>query len=240
MKSNETGHSRNAAGFHELVVICTGYGVAYNPPQPELSITELAAQANRNDQLIDVLNSALQAEKDATNQREAAFKNLSKQVSRIMSALVFFGVSKGVIADAKSLSAKLNGRRIGKIKLNEDGTAPKTVSTSQMSYDMRLDNYDKLLKLVASVSNYNPNEQDMKIANLLTQAQELRTLNQSVITANNTVSNARINRNKAFYTDTNNASEIVKKIKNYIRYLFGTQSPEHKQITSINFKKVRI
>lgn len=240
MALNERGHARNAAGFRELVIICNGLSSSYNPPQQELSISALTSQSNKIDQLIDQLNTALQYEKNIINERQLSFKDLNKQVSRIINALIFFGVPVNVLEDAKSLSFKLVGKRIGKLKTNEDGFPIKTISTSQMSYDMRLENYDKLLKLVAAQQNYIPNETDMKIESLLLHAQNLRTLNQNIITANNNVSNARILRNKALYTDSNNASEVVKKIKSYIKYVFGSNSPEYKQITRISFNKLRV
>jgi hypothetical protein len=239
MTPNETGHVRNAASFREASVICTGFGATYNPPQAELSLSALYTQADENDSLLNLINVAIQAEKDAINLRDAEFKNLSKHTTRIINALAFFDTPANVMENAKSLVAKLNGKRINAVKTNEDGTLAKTISTSQMSYDMRLDNYDKLIKLVAAQANYNPNEQEMKTSTLLAYVQTLRTLNQNVITQNNNISNARITRNKAFYTNANSAYNIVTKVKHYVKYVFGPQSPEYKQIISINFRNVK-
>ena len=73
------------------------------------------------------------------------------------------------------------------------------ISTSQMSYDSRLDNLDKLIKLLASVPQYAPNEADLKTSALTALYTDLKTKNTAVINAEIPLNNARITRNEVMY-----------------------------------------
>ena len=51
-----------------------------------------------------------------------------------------------------------------------------------MSYDNRLDNFDKLIKLLATVTEYAPNEPELAVAGLTTLYNDLSSKNHQVIT----------------------------------------------------------
>lgn len=68
-----------------------------------------------------------------------------------------------------------------------------------MSYDSRLDNFDKFIKLLASVSLYAPNEDDLKVTTLIALYNDLKTKNIAVVNATTPLSNARISRNDVLY-----------------------------------------
>ena len=76
---------------------------------------------------------------------------------------------------AKTLVRKIQGSRATAKKTEEEiatekaeGKETKEISSSQMSYDSRLDNFDKLIKLLTSVTLYAPNEADLKVTALTT------------------------------------------------------------------------
>lgn len=68
---------------------------------------------------------------------------------------------------ARTLVRKIQGTRATAKKTKEEiatakveGKETKEISSSQMSYDSRLDNFDKLIKLLTIVTLYAPNEAD--------------------------------------------------------------------------------
>lgn len=76
---------------------------------------------------------------------------------------------------AKTLVHKIQGSRATAKKTDEEiaaakaeGKETKEISSLQMSYDIRLDNFDKLIKLLNSVTLYAPNEADLKVTALTT------------------------------------------------------------------------
>ena len=231
---SETGHAKNTANFRQIIIACKGYGTAYNPARTELTLAALDAQADVCDAQLDAVRSAVQAEKDALSSRDVVFKDLSKYATRIINALAAFNQPDNVMQDARSLVNKLTGRRSGKVKATGAGTPVKTISVSQMSFDMRIDTFEKLAKLVNALSNYNPNEVEVQAATLTAHAAVLRALNQTAANATNAAENARILRDKALYTDLDSMYSVAANVKNYAKYLFGATSPEFKLISKIS------
>jgi hypothetical protein len=230
---SETGHAKNTANFRQIITTCRGYGTTYNPARTELTLTALDAQADVCDAMLDAVRSAVQVEKDAISNRDVVFKDLSKYATRIINALAAFNQPDNVMQDARSLVNKLTGRRSGKVKTTSTGAPIKTISVSQMSFDMRIDNFEKVAKLVSSLTNYNPNEVEVQAATITAHVAMLRALNQTAANATNAVENARILRDKALYTDTDSMYNVAANIKNYAKYLFGATSPEFKLISNV-------
>lgn len=79
--TSETGHAKNVANFEELLSYCTGYGTAYNPTKPGITLTALNAKRTEAVNGLAVLNSALPALANAVNAREIMFEPLKKRVT---------------------------------------------------------------------------------------------------------------------------------------------------------------
>ena len=236
-KQNETGHAKTVANFRVVLAACQGYGATYNPSRTELTVTELISRADAGETILDNVRSAFQVEKDAINARETPFKLLSKLGTRIINGLGAFNASQKVIDDARFLVNKLTGRRAASGSAATPTNPTNTISVSQMSYDMRVDSFEKLVKLVEAQASYAPNEVEMQVATLKTHAQTLKTLNNSAVTARIALDNARIARDKALYSDVNSICNIALDVKKYVKYLYGATAAEYKQISSLSFSK---
>jgi hypothetical protein len=108
-------------------------------------------------------------------------------------------------------------------------------STSQMSIDSRLSNFEKYITLLSSIAAYVPNEEELKITTL-------KALNDNLIAKNNAanlaaanVKNYRNLRNKIMYTPNTGLVDVTVDIKNYIKSVFGVSSPEYKAISGLKF-----
>jgi|GEM_PF-3254365 len=115
----------------------------------------------------------------------------------------------------------------------------KQISASQMSYDNRLDNFDKLIKLLTSITLYAPNEADLKVTVLTTLYNDLKAKNTAVINAATPLSNVRIARNDVLYKDITGMVSIANDVKAYIKSLFGATSPQYNQISSLKYTTPR-
>lgn len=78
-----------------------------------------------------------------------------------------------------STSWQKNRRRKNNSKNRRKET--KEISSSQMSYDNRLDNLEKLIKLLASVTLYAPNEEALQVATLTSLYTDLQPKNTDVV-----------------------------------------------------------
>ena len=248
MASNiETGHAKNVVNFSKLVSFCTGYGADYNPSNSGISIEALTTMQTDSQNAINSVNSSLPAYNNAIAAREIAFKPLSKLITRVLNALKATGTSDEISDKAVTLVRKLQGRR-ATAKLTEEekqalisaGKEVNEISSSQLSFDNRIDNLDKLINLLNSIPEYNPNETELQVASLTTLLEDLRTKNNAAIAATTPLSNARIARNDILY---NNGAGLVDKalnVKAYVKSLYGASSPQYHQISGLEFKRYKI
>jgi hypothetical protein len=162
---------------------------------------------------------------------------LKTLATRIVSALDVAAASSATVADAKSINNKIQGRRSSaKLKGVKE---VQTISISQQSYDSILDNFHKLIDLVASESSYMPNETELQVTSLRAYAGKLQTANTTVINANTVHSNAMISRNNILHANDNGLIDIVLDVKKYVKSVFGVSSPQYKQIGKIAFRKYK-
>ena len=67
--TSETGHAKNAANFEDLISFCTGYGAAYKPTKPSITMAALNTKRTEAVNALAVLNSSIPALTNAVNQR---------------------------------------------------------------------------------------------------------------------------------------------------------------------------
>lgn len=149
-----------------------------------------------------------------------------------------------LVKDAKSINNKIQGKRSGDKPTPPpagvtDAAEDKTISVSQQSYDSLIENFDKLIQLVSSEPTYTPNETDLQVSTLTTTLGNLKTTNTGVINAYTNYSNARITRNTILYGATSGLVEIAGDVKKYVKSVFGATSPQFKQVSKLEFKKVK-
>lgn len=182
----------------------------------------------------------------AKDARDAAFKPFSTLVTKIINALKATDTTVQVDETAQSLVRKLQGRRATPKKTEEQkkvaadaGKEIVEISSSQMSYDSRIENFDKLIKLLTSVPQYTPNEKELKIETLIGVLNDLKAKNLAVTTAEVPLNNARIARNDILYKPNTGMVDVALDVKIYIKSVFGASSPQYKKISGIKFSKPR-
>ena len=244
--TSETGHQINVVNFDEMNTYVVGYGAVYNPSKASIKLAALQALALSAKTAIGAVNSALPAYSNAVSAREVGFDPLSKLTTRIVNALKATDTTTQVDESAQTLARKIQGARATakkteaeKTALATEGTVVTEISSSQMSYDSRLDSFDKLIKLLASVPLYAPNEADLKVTALTTYYNDLKAKNAALVTATVPLSNARISRNDILYKTNSGLVDIAFDVKVYVKSVFGATSPQYKQISKLKFTKPR-
>jgi hypothetical protein len=242
--TSETGHAKNVANFEALISFCTGYGVTYNPGKTTIKLAALNTLLASAKTSLTSVNTALPPYNNAVNAREIAFAPLSKLVTRIINALASSNVTKQVVEDAKTIARKIQGKRASE-KLPEipdnpatpEDESQKSNSTSQMSYDNRIENFEKLIQLLTAQTGYAPNETDLKVTTLTTLLADLRAKNTAAITGLAPLSNARIARNATLYTVGTGLVDVAADVKKYVKSVYGATAPQYKQISGIKFTR---
>ena len=237
----ETGHAKNVANFEVEISYCSGYGAAYNPTKPSLSIASLNTLLTNAKSSLTALNAIIPPWTNAINARELAFDPLSKLVTRVIAALDASDVDELIVKDAKTIARKIQGRRAQPAQPDNPETPEdeslESISASQMSFDNRVENFESLIQLLAAQPNYAPNETDLTVASLNTMLADLRQKNTDVIDTFTPVNNARIARDGILYADDSGLFDIAAEVKKYVKSVFGASSIEFKQISSLKFTK---
>ena len=242
----ETGHAKNVANFSNLCSICTGYATAYNPSKSTLSLGALNTMYSESQKTLTLVHSAFSVHKNAMADREVAFKSFSKFVTRIMNALKASDSTPEIDEKAASFASKLQGKRVStklteeeKQALAKEGIEHKEISSSQLSFDNRIDNFGKLITFLETVPAYNPNEADLKVTALKDHLQDLKNKNAAVIEAHTALSNARISRNAVLYKVNTGLVDVALDVKSYVKSVFGAGAPQYRQVSGLEFRKIK-
>ena len=237
---SEVGHAKNVANFADLISYCTAYGSTYNPSKAALQLTALNTLLTSAQTELANVTTAKNTFNTVTGDRQLTFEPLKPLATKIFNYLSVTDASVQIIADAKTINNKLQGKRTGTTAENpptEGENQNNTVSVSRQSYDMLTENFAAFVDLVSSVPSYTPNETELTTVSLNNYLIELQTANTNVINAEVAYSNARISRDQVLYADNTGLVAIALDVKKYVKAIFGATSPQYKQISGIKFTK---
>jgi len=107
-----------------------------------------------------------------------------------------------------------------------------------MSFDTRLDNFDKLVYLLSTIPQYAPNEDELKVDTLRAHYNDLSAKNAAVIAAHVKMSNARSHRFDVLYKPSTGMVDLALDAKTYIKSLVGSTSERYKQVSRLAFRSI--
>ena len=90
-----------------------------------------------------------------------------------------------------------------------------------------------MVTYLSGIAKYTPNEADLKIAALNTYVNSLPALNNTVNSTLNSLTTARIARDKVLYVKNTGAYDLSVQVKHYVKSVFGATSREYKMFTKI-------
>lgn len=241
MKSvTETGHVRNIAQFKTMIEFVSSYGTAYNPSQPELQIANLEALLEDARTALSAVETANVAYFNKVHERQTAFADVRQLSSRLINAMANTDASVQTLNTAKALNRKMYGRRASsapKKPIEPGAEAPKTISTSQQSFDHQIQHLSGIVSILKTIPSYNPNETEMQVPALEAKLVDLTRYNDEVAAEYAVVSNARIIRNKVLFGEDKSIHAVAMAVKRYIKTIYAPKSQEYKQISSLRFTK---
>jgi hypothetical protein len=233
--TSETGHAKNVANLQKLTEQVTVYTL-YNPPVDNLKVANLTALYIAASTKLNEVEDKRNANKNAITVRQSAFENLKSTCTKIINHLEILGLPQGTIDQAKSLNRTIQGGQKKTTTPPEEGKEEtKTVSTSRQSYTQQADNFGILLQLLGTITEYNPNEDDLKLTNLETYKNLLVSSTQSVDQTEAELNNKLIERDQILYADGTGLYSIAQNVKKYVKSLYGATSPEYTNVSSIEY-----
>ena len=233
--TSEVGHAKNVANLQKLTEQVTVYTL-YNPPVDNLKVANLTALYTTASTKLSEVEDKRNANKNAITLRQSAFENLKSTCTKIINHLEILGLPQGTIDQAKSLNRLIQGGQKKTTTPPEEGKEEvKTASTSRQSYTQQAENFGILLQLLGTISAYNPNEDDLKLATLNTYKESLMSATQSVDQTEAELNNKLIERDNILYADRTGLYTIAQNVKKYVKSIYGATSPEYTNVSSIEF-----
>ncbi len=237
---NETGHVKNAANFERLIALCEGFGTHYNPANDRLKIQQLHSLSQSVTTRINEVRVHKTNFDNVTNIRRAAFEDLRPFATRIINAFIVSGADKLTIEDAKAINKKIQGSATNRTDAptSDSGhtTSGNTISTSQQSYDRKIDHLANLIEILSQSQVYNPNEEELKITSLQAKLVNLQEKNNNLSESHSRYSNALLHRNRELYNPETGLIQTAKEVKLYIKSVYGATSPEYNLVSRLEFK----
>ena len=235
--TSETGHAKNVDNLGLLISNIASYGDRYKPTNPSILLEALKKMEADGRAAVLAVNDAMPIYSRATIERDNAFDPLGQLVTRSLNSLRASSSSEQTDEAASAIVRKIRGNRTTAKTAAATDVKVATVSTSQQSYDSVIDNYERYIQYIAATPEYAPNEEDIKLPVLKALAVDLRAKNTACNNAKVAIDNARMARNRVLYTPLTGLVDVALDAKTYIKSLFGSTSPEYKQVAKIDFTK---
>lgn len=240
MKStSETGHAKNIANLNLLITNITALGTLYNPSNSKIKLANLQNLYDMAFSQQETVNSLLSPYSLAVDAREAVFRPLNRDLSKLRKAYkATEGVTAQQLEDLMTIIRKLKGVRKTKITAPTDPEqAEANHSVSQLSYDQRTNNMDALISLLQNTPNYKPNETEYQVVTYQDKKNQMLESTQSVADTFIPLNNARSLRNATLYKAEDNLVNTANTAKDYAFTILESDSAQYKAIARIKFRK---
>lgn len=240
MASNsEKTHAKNAENTHIANTIVAEVGTIFNPTNPLIGapalVTFEATLVARN----QAVNAAIPAEQNAVGEQIAAFKLVSKRVSKIMKAAKAQGLDAEFLGHLQSTAYRLNGVRVNKATPDKPETpadeSKANHSVSRRSYAGILESLDLLDEQIKSNPNWETNEVEYQSATITAWVESLRNLHNTALETKIATRTARNNRDSFAYNPTDGLLVRMNALKPYLETILDKNDPRLKQIKKLRF-----
>jgi hypothetical protein len=235
--TSEVGHAINVANFNTLITYCTGYGTVYNPALQAIQLSQLQTKHDQAKQKLNEVEIKKAFLNKAINERIAAFDGLETLCTIVTNAFAVSGAPAADVKDLQAINRKIQGP--GKKKPSTGETAIEGISTSQQSYDSKINFFINFIQFLETKPIYNPNETTLKTPALHTKLTLMETKNTAFDQAFFNYNQERNGRNEELYNPVTGLVQASKDVKKYARSIFGYSSPEFQQLNDLNFKVVK-
>ena len=235
---SETGHNKNVANFASAIQVLVEMGSLYNPTNPNLLLANLNPVKTNLGGTITFLNNKKPIYKNAVADREILIAQLPSRLTMSLNYAKSTNISQTDKENLSSQVKKMRGDKKAKA-VNPETAEGDSISTSQMSYDSRIANFDTYISQLSSLAEYNPNETVIQIADFQNYHQKLTNSSTLVNSAGNELITGRKNRNDILYNDQINVIQLMRDIKAYLKSLGSAAEPYYKAIVKLQFKDIK-
>lgn len=239
-------HKTNVANFDKLVIDVGALGSVYAPTKSNIKLDALNIQNTKN-KVVDANETAtLFTANTAKNARVDSITKVEDVMTRSSNSVRASDIPQSTKEDLLAIAAFFLGRArsvkrnvVNHTAQGDVSTTVKTLVSNPKDVDSRISYLESYVKLLSTVTTYNPNEANLKVANLTILLNDLKTKRAAELTADAAHKIALIARNDAMYANGTGIVDIANDVKAYVKSVFGARSPQYKTLAALKFKKIK-
>lgn len=234
--TSEVGHAINVANFNTLITYCIGYGAIYTPIIDTIAIPQLQFKYDAVKQKLNQTEAKRALLNTAVNERLEAFDGFEVLCTKVTNAFAVSGASAADIKDLQAINKKIQGPGKKKATVSKEGGS---VSTSQQSYDSKINFFINFIQFLEAKPIFRPNERELRTPALREKLAIMEVKNKAYDEAFFNYNQERNARNDEMYNPTTGLVHVSKDVKKYARSIFGASSPQFKQLNHLEFKVIK-
>jgi len=237
---SDTGHAKNIANLKLFNTGALALGPLYQPNNSDLYLTDLQTMYELSAAAQSKVNAALPPYTTAVARRDGIFNPFLLELTKIRRAVIATkGITPQQIAGLMTIIRKYRGvRKVPKPKTEDPEELAKYHSVSQTSFDLRTNTLDMLIAYLINLPNYEPNEDNVKVATLENTKQQMLSATDEVNTTFISLNAARSGRNLLLYFASKNLFKAGTDARNYVLGILNKTQSEYKFFSKIIFKKI--
>jgi len=219
----ENNHALNLANFDTLIAKILGYGKYYNPMKSSIHVDALSLVSQNAKAAITNVKLFTLEYTQSSHDCEVAFTSLQVMNEKIYKALQ----STTHISETEMHMIVGAGKAAGSNPL------------SQQQCDLLLENFCRIINLLKANPWYLPQKSELKIQTLEELYAILYLKNEAVKKRYALLNHAHIVTNEVMYRHLHGLAALATTAKMYVKYHFGWDSEEFKQVAGLLIKKAR-
>ncbi|MBS2097455.1 hypothetical protein [Carboxylicivirga linearis] len=215
MSLTETGMASKLQAANNFITYLKSQS-SYTPPSPDLTVShleEVLKTASESHEKVSVIQAECAM---ARGQRNIVMKPLSKTALAVKDLMASIDIVEEVYQSIKALCDKITGSR----RLSQQGT------------EARVDHFSQMIDVLKGLDNYAPAREELQISQLESFLQQMKDGINNVYTCENKLKHAQTIQKEAFNGD-NGLYGITRRIKLYLKSLFGARSAQYKEVVRI-------
>ena len=180
--------------------------------------------------------------KNKVADRENIYTGIRPRTTQMLAAFKACGAPANKVDNMKTYQRQVHGARAKALPEDDPNTPENEAagnSVSHQSYVQIAESFAQMIALAAGEPLYAPNEAHLTVATNTALLASMETANDDVINTLPALKNARISRNARLYKDADSIFERQKLVKEYVKSVFGANSPQFAQVKGLEFKEVK-
>lgn len=250
MSKQNTGYANVIPQFAKVIGILEELKTNWNPINDQLTIEQLKARHEAAKPFVDSFNVAFEFDKIKTSEREKAYLPLNSLLQRIVAAATNCKMDATIVEQVKTYKSLIDGTNVGqatakreekkeklKATLAEGENLPENNarSVSKQTYDLRFENFKRLITLLTTAGTYKTNVPDLTLAALNDYADTLAAANTATAAANEVWAQKLKERNACLSAKEDSILSVVKDIKTELVSMETKKGDNFKAVAALKF-----